>query len=40
MNWWKQYFQELLGGSEMVVSYMRKDTEQEANEVADYKRYQ
>jgi hypothetical protein len=33
MNRWKLYFQDLLGGSEMEVSFMRKETEQETNEV-------
>jgi hypothetical protein len=27
MNRWNQYFQNLLGGSEMEVSYMRKEEE-------------
>jgi hypothetical protein len=33
MNKWKQYFQDLLGRSEMEVIHMRKETEQETNEV-------
>jgi hypothetical protein len=32
---WKQYFQDLLGGSEMEVSCMRKKSEQETNEVEE-----
>jgi cell fate regulator YaaT (PSP1 superfamily) len=35
MNRWKQYFQDLLGGSEMEVCYMRKETEQDTNEVEE-----
>jgi hypothetical protein len=35
MNRWKWYFQDLLGGAEMEVSYMRKETEQETNEVEE-----
>jgi hypothetical protein len=37
MNRWKLYFQDLLGGSEMEVSHMRKETEQETkiNEVEE-----
>jgi hypothetical protein len=31
MNRWKQYFKDLLGDSEMEVSYVRKETEQETN---------
>jgi hypothetical protein len=33
MNRWKYYFQDLQGGAEMEVRYMRKETEQETNEV-------
>jgi hypothetical protein len=33
MNSWKRYLQDLLGGAEVEVSYMRKETEQETNEV-------
>jgi hypothetical protein len=33
MNRWKQYFRDLLDASDMEVSYMRKETEQETNEV-------
>jgi hypothetical protein len=35
MNRWKQHFQDLLGGSEMEVNCMRKETEQETNEVEE-----
>jgi hypothetical protein len=31
INRWKQYFQDLLGGTEMEVYYMKKETEQETN---------
>jgi hypothetical protein len=33
MNRWKQYFQNLLGGSEMEVTYVRKETEQGINKL-------
>jgi mannosyltransferase OCH1-like enzyme len=35
MNRWKQYFQDLLRGSEMEVSHTRKETEQEINDVEE-----
>jgi hypothetical protein len=35
MNRWKQYFQDLLGGSETKVNYMKKKMAQETNEVKE-----
>jgi hypothetical protein len=35
MNRWKQHFQDLVGGSEMDANCMRKETEQETNEVEE-----
>jgi hypothetical protein len=35
INIWKQNFHDLFGGSRSEVSYMRKGTEQESNEVEE-----
>jgi hypothetical protein len=35
MNRWKQHFRDLLGGSEMEVNCMGKETEQETNEAEE-----
>jgi hypothetical protein len=35
MNKWKQYIQDLLGGSQMEVSYTKKEIKQETNQVEE-----